>query len=107
MVLFGKGRLTDGQDRTIDFRNALIVLTSNLGSHILAEQKEGYDSAEVRDQVMSVVQASFRPEFFNQLDETPLFHRLERKHMAGIVYIQLGRLYDLLADRKITLNLDA
>ena len=83
------------------------MLTSNLGSHILAEQEEGYDSAEVRDQVMSVVQASFRPEIFNQLDETILFHRLERKHMAGIVYIQLGRLYALLADRKITLNLDA
>ena len=83
------------------------MLTSNLGSHILAEQEEGYDSAEVRYQVMSVVRASFRPESLNRLDEILLFHRLERKHMAGIVDIQLGRLHALLADRKITLNLDA
>ena len=101
------GRLTDGQGRTVDSRNTLIVLTSNLGSHILAEQEEGYDSAEVRDQVMSVVRASFRPESLNRIDEILLFHRLERKHMAGIVDIQLGRLHALLADRKITLNLDA
>ncbi|MDA1323645.1 MAG: ATP-dependent chaperone ClpB, partial [Proteobacteria bacterium] len=101
------GRLTDGQGRTVDFRNTLIVLTSNLGSQILAEQEEGHDSAEVRDQVMSVVRASFRPEFLNRLDEILLFHRLERKHMAGIVDIQLGRLHALLADKKITLNLDA
>jgi len=101
------GRLTDGQGRTVDFRNTLIVLTSNLGSHILAEHEERHDSAEVCDQVMSVVRASFRPEFLNRLDEILLFHRLERKHMAGIVDIQLGRLHALLADRKVTLNLDA
>jgi len=101
------GRLTDGQGRTVDFRNTLIVLTSNLGSQALAEQEEGHDSAEVREQVMSVVRASFRPEFLNRLDEILLFHRLERKHMAGIVDIQLGRLHALLADRKISLNLDA
>ncbi len=100
------GRLTDGQGRTVDFRNTLIVLTSNLGSEILANQAEGHDSAEVRDAVMEVVRASFRPEFLNRLDEILLFHRLSRANMTGIVEIQLGRLRKLLADRKITLELD-
>ncbi|MBT5049933.1 MAG: ATP-dependent chaperone ClpB [Rhodospirillaceae bacterium] len=101
------GRLTDGQGRTVDFRNTLIILTSNLGSDVLAAQKEGQDTAAVREQVMEVVRSAFRPEFLNRLDETLLFHRLERKHMAGIVDIQLGRLRTMLADRKITLELDA
>ncbi|HLO74869.1 MAG TPA: ATP-dependent chaperone ClpB [Magnetospirillum sp.] len=100
------GRLTDGQGRTVDFRNTLIVLTSNLGSEVLAHQAEGHDSAEVRDQVMEVVRAAFRPEFLNRLDEILLFHRLSRANMTGIVEIQLGRLRKLLADRKITLQLD-
>ncbi|MCR6632977.1 MAG: AAA family ATPase [Magnetospirillum sp.] len=100
------GRLTDGQGRTVDFRNTLIVLTSNLGSEVLANQAEGHDSSEVRDLVMEVVRASFRPEFLNRLDEILLFHRLNRGHMTGIVEIQLGRLRKLLADRKITLELD-
>ncbi|MBW7849294.1 MAG: ATP-dependent chaperone ClpB [Rhodospirillales bacterium] len=101
------GRLTDGQGRTVDFRNTIIVLTSNLGSHILAEQPEGQDSSAVRDQVMEVVRASFRPEFLNRLDEILLFHRLGRAQMDRIVDIQLDRLRKLLADRKITLDLDA
>jgi ATP-dependent Clp protease ATP-binding subunit ClpB len=101
------GRLTDGQGRTVDFRNTLIVLTSNLGSEVLANQAEGHDSAEVREQVMEVVRASFRPEFLNRLDEILLFHRLSRGNMTGIVDIQLGRLRKLLTDRKITLELDA
>jgi len=101
------GRLTDGQGRTVDFRNTLIVLTSNLGSDILAAQPEGQDSSAVRDQVMEVVRASFRPEFLNRIDEVLLFHRLGREHMAGIVDIQLERLRRMLADRKITLDLDA
>jgi ATP-dependent chaperone ClpB len=101
------GRLTDGQGRTVDFRNTLIVLTSNLGSEVLANQAEGHDSGEVREQVMEVVRASFRPEFLNRLDEILLFHRLSRGNMTGIVDIQLGRLRKLLADRKITLELDA
>ena len=101
------GRLTDGQGRTVDFRNTLIVLTSNLGSEILANQEEGHDSAEVRAEVMEVVRASFRPEFLNRLDEILLFHRLGRGDMSGIVDIQLKRLRALLADRKITLSLDA
>ncbi|MDA8229924.1 MAG: ATP-dependent chaperone ClpB [Magnetospirillum sp.] len=100
------GRLTDGQGRTVDFRNTLIVLTSNLGADILASQAEGHDSSEVRDQVMEVVRIAFRPEFLNRLDEILLFHRLSRQHMAGIVDIQLGRLRKLLADRKIGLDLD-
>ncbi len=100
------GRLTDGQGRTVDFRNTLIVLTSNLGSDILAALPEGEDSSAVRNQVMEVVRAAFRPEFLNRLDEILLFHRLERGHMAGIVEIQLERLHKLLEDRKITLELD-
>jgi len=100
------GRLTDGQGRTVDFKNTLIILTSNLGSEILASQSEGQDSSAVRDQVMEVVRASFRPEFLNRLDEILLFHRLTRAQMGGIVEIQLKHLERLLADRKITLALD-
>ncbi|UCH75302.1 MAG: AAA family ATPase, partial [Rhodospirillales bacterium] len=100
------GRLTDGQGRTVDFRNVLIVMTSNLGAEILANQPEGEDSSAVRGQVMEVVRSAFRPEFLNRLDEILLFHRLTRAHMTGIVEIQLERLQALLADRKITLVLD-
>jgi len=101
------GRLTDGQGRTVDFRNTLIVLTSNLGAEYLVAQPEGEDSSAVRDQVMAVVRSSFRPEFLNRLDDQILFHRLQRSQMAAIVDIQLKRLEKLLADRKITLRLDA
>jgi ATP-dependent Clp protease ATP-binding subunit ClpB len=100
------GRLTDGQGRTVDFKNTLIILTSNLGSEYLAGLREGEDSSAVRDQVMGVVRQAFRPEFLNRLDEIILFHRLSRKHMTGIVEIQLKRLQDLLADRKLELDLD-
>ncbi|MFC4170208.1 ATP-dependent chaperone ClpB [Teichococcus aestuarii] len=100
------GRLTDGQGRTVDFRNTLIVLTSNLGSEILAAQPEGEDVDLVRGQVMNVVRSRFRPEFLNRLDEIVLFRRLARKDMGSIVQIQLGRLRQLLEDRKITLELD-
>ena len=99
------GRLTDGQGRTVDFRNVVIIMTSNLGSQALAEQPEGQDSGAVREEVMEAVRAHFRPEFLNRLDEILLFHRLERKHMGEIVDIQLGRLKKLLADRDITLDL--
>ncbi|MCK5276622.1 MAG: AAA family ATPase, partial [Alphaproteobacteria bacterium] len=95
-----------GQGRTVDFRNVLIVMTSNLGSEILANQPEGEDSTAVRGQVMEVVKMAFRPEFINRLDDILLFHRLTREHMTGIVEIQLGRLQALLADRKIALELD-
>src|SRR6201995_1625625 len=98
------GRLTDGQGRTVDFRNVLIIMTSNLGSEFLAMQKDGEDVDEVRDQVMDVVRGHFRPEFLNRVDEIILFHRLRREDMGAIVDIQLGRLDQLLADRKITLQ---
>jgi ATP-dependent Clp protease ATP-binding subunit ClpB len=101
------GRLTDGQGRTVDFRNTVIVLTSNLGGDILASQPEGEDSAAVRAEVMEVVRRAFRPEFLNRLDEILLFHRLTREQMDGIVDIQLRRLAKLLADRKIVLEVDA
>jgi ATP-dependent Clp protease ATP-binding subunit ClpB len=100
------GRLTDGQGRTVDFRNTLIVMTSNLGSEALQELEPGQDSTAVREQVMAVVRGAFRPEFLNRLDEILLFHRLSREQMTGIVDIQLGRLEKLLADRKIVLELD-
>jgi ATP-dependent Clp protease ATP-binding subunit ClpB len=100
------GRLTDGQGRTVDFRNTLIILTSNLGSEILAAQPDGEGTDKVRPEVMEVVRRAFRPEFLNRLDEIILFQRLSRKHMEGIVEIQLGRLRKLLADRKIELKLD-
>ena len=100
------GRLTDGQGRTVDFRNTLIVLTSNLGAEVLAGQPEGQDSDAVRGQVMEVVRAAFRPEFLNRLDEILLFHRLTRAQMTSIVEIQLRALETLLADRKIALSLD-
>ena len=100
------GRLTDGHGRTVDFRNTLVIMTSNLGGDILAAQEEGHDSGEVRDQVMEAVRTAFRPEFLNRLDETVLFHRLFREHMDAIVDIQLGHLRTLLAGRHITLMLD-
>jgi ATP-dependent Clp protease ATP-binding subunit ClpB len=100
------GRLTDGQGRTVDFRNTIIVLTSNLGSDILAAQPEGEAAAMVQGQVMTIVRAHFRPEFLNRLDEVILFRRLQRADMATIVDIQLERLRALLADRKIALTLD-
>jgi ATP-dependent Clp protease ATP-binding subunit ClpB len=100
------GRLTDGQGRTVDFRNTLIVLTSNLGSEALANLPEGADIEEARPYVMEAVRGAFRPEFLNRLDEILLFRRLSREDMKGIVEIQLERLKKLLADRKITLELD-
>ena len=106
LQVLDEGRLTDGQGRTVDFRNTLIILTSNLGSEILANLGEGHDTSEVRNQVMEVVRGSFRPEFLNRLDEVLLFHRLERAQMDYIVDIQLGRLEKLLQDRKIILKLD-
>ncbi|WP_298214445.1 ATP-dependent chaperone ClpB [Acidocella sp.] len=100
------GRLTDGQGRTVDFKNTIIVLTSNLGSDILAAQKEGEDVRMVEAAVMGRVRAHFRPEFLNRLDEIVLFRRLQRADMAAIVDIQLRRLQALLAERNIRLELD-
>ncbi len=100
------GRLTDGQGRTVDFKNVVIIMTSNLGSEYLVELKEGDSVESARSQVMDVVRAAFRPEFLNRLDEILLFNRLERQHMAGIVEIQLRHLRGLLSERKIDLALD-
>ena len=83
------GRLTDGQGRTVDFRNTLIIMTSNLGAEYLVSQADGEDTDKVRDQVMAEVRAHFRPEFLNRVDEIILFHRLKREHMGRIVDIQL------------------
>jgi ATP-dependent Clp protease ATP-binding subunit ClpB len=99
------GRLTDGQGRTVDFTNTIIILTSNLGSQFIAGLGEGEDVDKVEPQVMEVVRGHFRPEFLNRLDEIILFHRLGADHMAPIVDIQVARVARLLADRKVTLNL--
>ena len=101
------GRLTDGQGRTVDFRNVLIVMTSNLGAEFLVMQKDGEDSSAVYNEVMQVVRSHFRPEFLNRIDDIILFHRLQRADMGAIVDIQVKRLGALLEDRKITLDLDA
>ncbi|WP_122467115.1 ATP-dependent chaperone ClpB [Brevundimonas lutea] len=100
------GRLTDSQGRTIDFKNTLIIMTSNLGSEALANQSEGEDVEAVRPFVMDAVRAHFRPEFLNRIDEIILFRRLGRDQMSGIVRIQLARFERLLADRRLTLALD-
>jgi ATP-dependent Clp protease ATP-binding subunit ClpB len=99
------GRLTDGQGRTVDFTNTIIILTSNLGSQYIAALGEGEDVDSVEPQVMEIVRSHFRPEFLNRLDEIILFHRLAAIHMAPIVDLQVRRVANLLADRKVTLDL--
>ena len=101
------GRLTDGQGRTVDFRNTMLIMTSNLGSEYLANQEEGEDVDAVRPQVMEVVRRHFRPEFLNRIDEIILFKRLGRSEMDSIVTIQLQRVEKLLADRRMTLAVDS
>jgi len=98
------GRLTDGQGRTVDFKNTVIILTSNLGTELLST---GDETREARAAVMQAVRSHFRPEFLNRLDEIILFHRLSRENMDKIVEIQIGRLDKLVADRKIEITLDA
>ncbi len=100
------GRLTDGQGRTVDFKNTIIIMTSNMGAEYLTSLRDDEESESVREQVMSVVKATFRPEFLNRVDDIILFHRLHRSEMGAIVDIQLKRLINLLADRKITIRLD-
>ena len=99
------GRLTDGQGRTVDFRNTILIMTSNLGSEYLVNLPDGESVDTVRGKVLDVVKASFRPEFLNRIDDIIVFHRLERAHMGAIVDIQLGRLRQLLRERDITLEL--
>jgi ATP-dependent Clp protease ATP-binding subunit ClpB len=100
------GRLTDGQGRTVDFRNTLLIMTSNLGAEYLVNQSEGQDTDLVRDEVMGVVRSHFRPEFLNRIDEIILFHRLKRSEMGAIVDIQLDRLRQLLEERKIAIAVE-
>ena len=100
------GQLTDGQGRKVDFKQTLIILTSNLGAQALSQLPEGADAADAKRDVMDAVKAHFRPEFLNRLDETIIFDRLARKDMDGIVSIQLKRLQKRLAARKIDLTLD-
>jgi ATP-dependent Clp protease ATP-binding subunit ClpB len=100
------GRLTDGQGRTVDFRNTLIIMTSNLGSHALADAPEGDIPERVKDAVMGAIRGHFRPEFLNRIDEIVFFHRLGRREIDRIVGIQMGRLQRLLSERKITIALD-
>ena len=100
------GRLTDGQGRTVDFRNTLIIMTSNLGAEYLVQQADNEDPEIIRARVMATVREHFRPEFLNRVDEILVFHRLKREQMAAIVDIQIGRLQKLLDERQITLELD-
>jgi ATP-dependent Clp protease ATP-binding subunit ClpB len=99
------GRLTDGQGRTVDFSNTLIIMTSNLGSQYLSSLGDDQKVSEVETQVMETVRGHFRPEFLNRLDEIILFHRLSQEHMAPIVDIQVARVQKLLTDRKIEIQL--
>lgn len=101
------GRLTDGQGRTVNFNNTLLIMTSNLGSEYLVNQKEGEDVDAVREQVMEVVRSAFRPEFLNRIDETLLFSRLKREDIEGIVDIQLGYLHRLLEAQHVSLELSS
>jgi ATP-dependent Clp protease ATP-binding subunit ClpB len=105
LQVLDEGRLTDGQGRTVDFRNTLLVMTSNIGADLLVGLGEDEDVEKVRDQVMSLVRANFRPEFLNRVDEIILFHRLKRAQMGAIVDIQVARLQKLLEERKITIEL--
>ena len=107
LQVLDEGRLTDGQGRTVDFRNTIIILTSNLGSHLLAAQEDGADIEHVREGVMNDVRAHFRPEFLNRLDEIVLFERLQRSQMGEIVDIQMKRLEELAKDKGISLELSA
>jgi ATP-dependent Clp protease ATP-binding subunit ClpB len=105
LQVLDEGRLTDGQGRTVDFRNTLLVMTSNIGADLLVGLGENDDVEKVRDQVMSLVRANFRPEFLNRVDEIILFHRLRRDQMGAIVDIQVARLQKLLDERKLTIEL--
>ena len=105
LQVLDEGRLTDGHGRTVDFSNTLIIMTSNIGSNILADHQNRDITSSLRASVMEIVRSSFRPEFLNRIDEILLFHRLDRRHMRGIVDIQLLQIRKLLADRKIELDI--
>ena len=105
LQVLDEGRLTDGQGRTVDFRNTLLVMTSNIGAEYLVSLGEDEDVDKVREHVMSLVRSNFRPEFLNRVDEIILFHRLKRDQMGAIVDIQVARLQKLLDERKVSLEL--
>ena len=105
LQVLDEGRLTDGHGRTVDFSNTLIIMTSNIGSNILADHQDRDITSSLRASVMEIVRSSFRPEFLNRIDEILLFHRLDRRHMRGIVDIQLLQIRKLLEDRKIELDI--
>jgi ATP-dependent Clp protease ATP-binding subunit ClpB len=102
LQILDDGRLTDGQGRTVDFKNAVLIMTSNVGSQYLVEIGSG-DQAGMERAVMEALRAQFKPEFLNRVDETIIFHQLERKHLARIVEIQLARVQKLLEERRIEL----
>src|SRR5690606_10353802 len=106
LQMLDDGRLTDGQGRTVDFRNTLIIMTSNIGAEYLVSLKDEDDFETAKSYVLAEVKTRFRPEFLNRIDEIIVFHRLKREEMAAIVDIQLARLQKLLSDRKIKLELD-
>ncbi|KKB11218.1 hypothetical protein VE26_00045, partial [Devosia chinhatensis] len=106
LLVLDDGRLTDGKSRTVDFRNTVIILTTNLGAEYLVELRDGESVELVRGKVLDMVKASFRPEFLNRIDEILLLHRLGREHMGSIVDSQFARLANLPKDRVIVLNLD-
>lgn len=106
LQILDEGRLTDSQGITVDFKNTIIVLTSNLGAEILVNQKEDEDTYKVKDEVMEYVKAVFKPEFLNRLDEIILFHRLNRNNIHDIVKIQLEALQKILLQQNITLEFD-
>jgi ATP-dependent Clp protease ATP-binding subunit ClpB len=103
LQLLDDGRLTDGHGRTVDFKNTIVIMTSNVGSQFLHER--GLSDEEMRGRVLSALRAQFRPEFLNRVDEIVVFHTLTREHLEKIVIIQLQRLRGLLAERKLTLEL--
>lgn len=106
LQVLDEGHLTDGQGRKVDFKNTVIILTSNLGSEFIAKLPEGETVESVRDDVMQVVRHSFKPEFLNRLDEIILFNRIEKENMAAIVDIQFKRMQELLVDKQISVTLD-
>ena len=107
LQVLDEGRLTDGQGRTVDFKNTIIILTSNLGGEILANQTGEEHQDAANEQVMEIVKQAFRPEFLNRLDEIIMFHKLEQKHMGHIVDIQIQRLSNTLAEQKIEFMLES
>jgi ATP-dependent Clp protease ATP-binding subunit ClpB len=107
LQILDDGRLTDGQGRTVDFSNTILIMTSNVGAEILVNLPDNLTVEDVREEVMDMVRKSFRPEFLNRLDDILLFKRLGREQMTGIVDIQLGYLRNLLEGRHIRLEIDA